>query len=79
MPPSLRFLAACLIKKKAHVELTRNMSSNSCSVVSTIGFLRTLPTVLMAISNLDTPRAAAASEKSLSGVISAAAQTVNGT
>lgn len=67
-----------LNKKKAHFELTRNMLSNSCSVVSTIGFLSTLPTVLMAISNFDTPRAAAASEKSLSEVISAAAQTING-
>lgn len=47
-----------LDKKEYTFRVDEEHVIESCSVVSTIGFFSTLPTVLMAISNLDSPRAA---------------------
>lgn len=63
-PLSLTCLPASLRKKNAHFELTALISSNSGSLISTMGFLSTLPTVLTAIST--EPMAAFASAKSFS-------------
>lgn len=67
-PPSLMCLAASWMKKKLTLELTRNISSYSASVTSASGFLRTLPTVLMAMSSFP-PRTAVASSNSLEALV----------
>ena len=64
LPLSLTFLPASFRKKKADLELTAVILSYSASVMSTIGFFNTLPTVLIAISM--PPSAALASAKSFS-------------
>lgn len=50
LPLSLRCLPASLRKKNADLALTSLIWSYSASLMSTIGFLSTLPTVLMAMS-----------------------------
>lgn len=64
LPPLLTFRPASFRKKKADLLFTALISSNSASLISTIGFFSTLPTVLIAMSML--PIAALASANSFS-------------